>query len=77
MHVKLLSPDEEKDFIRKWTGEYKKVVDQSYLYYGDKQVVPPGKYRATLPQCVARGFAIGARKLAESLKKQRRAGHTS
>ena len=75
LHVKL-SPDEEQDIIRKWTGEYKKIIDQSYLYYGDKQA-PPGKHHATLAQCVARGFAIGARKRAESLKQQRRVNHTS
>ena len=74
LHVKL-SLGEEPEFVEKWTGQYEKVIDQSYLYYGDKEA-PAGKYHATLPQCVARGFAIGAKKRAGILT-QRHATHKS
>ena len=47
-----------EEFIKKWTSPYRKLVDQP-LHYGDGPT-PAGKIPATLPQCLARGFAVGS-----------------
>ena len=68
-----LRPDEVAEFLEKWSAPYKKMIDQN-LYYGDKEP-PNGRIVATLPQCVARGFAVGSKKKAAELLKRRRGSH--
>ena len=70
-----MAQGEVDDFLAKWTSPYKKLVEQP-LYYGDAEKAPPGKIHATLSQCVARGFAVGAKKRAEQILEQRRRAHT-
>ncbi len=68
-----LNPEEVADFLDKWSSPYKKLIDQD-LHYGDKDP-PNGRIVATLPQCVARGFAVGSKKKSNELLKRRRASH--
>ena len=70
-----LAPDEVGEFLAKWTTPYKKLIEQP-LYYGDAKKAPPGKIHATLSQCVARGFAVGAKKRAEQILNERRRSHS-
>ena len=65
-------PEDMEHFLQSFSGDYKKLVEQP-LYFGDGPV-PPGKIRATRPQCVNKGFGVGQmlkakRILAERKKK--------
>lgn len=67
-----LAPDEVEKFIAAWWDTpYRKLVEQP-IFYKDGPV-PDNQFAATLPQCVARGYAVGSKKLAEKLVKERRA----
>ncbi len=47
------------------------------LYFGDKIDIPAAYVaRATLPQAVCRGYAVGSRARAELERKQRKTGET-
>ena len=41
------------------------------LFYGEGPV-PPGKFRATLSQCMQRGFGVGSMQLAKRILKERK-----
>ena len=65
-------PEDMERFLQNFSGDYKKLVEQP-LYFGDGPV-PPGKIRATRPQCMNKGFGVGQmlkakRILAERKKK--------
>ena len=62
-----MKPEEANEFVRKWTVPYEKLVEQP-LYYGDGPV-PHGKFKATLSQCLSRGFAVGSIQKAKNLQK--------
>ena len=68
-----IPPGEEDEFVDKWLGQrYEKLVEQPIWY---KSTPPPqGFFRCTLPQAMARGFAVGSKKRAEILKRR---GHTT
>ena len=68
-----LPPDEADEFLAKWNAPYKKLIEQD-LFYADGEA-PHGRIPATLPQCVARGYAVGCKKKAEEILKHRRASH--
>ena len=64
-----IEPGKESDFLTTWTGPYEKRINQP-LFYGDGPV-PDGKIRATLGQCLSRGFAVGSIQKAEKILKRR------
>ena len=56
------------DFLREWGGPYRPHIVQK-LYCGDEPRLPSGyDARATLPQCLARGFGLGSVKRAKQLR---------
>ena len=66
--------EREDAFLEKWLGQkYEKLVDQP-IYYKNGPV-PHGMFRCTLPQALARGFAVGSIQRAKKIMKQR--GHTT
>ena len=68
-----IPPGEEEAFVEKWTMPYEKLVAQPIWY---KNTEPPhGMIKCTLPQALARGWAVGSKKRAEAILKQR--GHTA
>ena len=69
-----IHPGEEDSFLEKWLQPYEKLVDQP-IYYKDHGPVPHGMFRCTLPQALARGFAVGSIQRAKKILKQR--GHTT
>ena len=69
-----IPPGEEDAFLEKWLQPYEKMVDQP-IYYNDAGPVPHGMFRCTLPQALARGFAVGSIQRAKKILKQR--GHTA
>ena len=69
-----IPPGEEDAFIEKWIQPYEKLVDQP-ICYKDNGPVPHGMIRCTLPQALARGFAVGSIQRAKQLLKQR--SHTA
>ena len=69
-----IRPSEEDAFLEKWLQPYEKMVDQP-IYYKDHGPVPHGMIRCTLPQALARGFAVGSIQRAKKILKQR--GHTT
>ena len=72
IHQKL-EPDKAHDFLKTWIAPYKKRIEQP-MHYGDGPV-PEGKIRATLGQCLSRGFAVGSiQKAKKTLKHQHEAG---
>ena len=68
-------PGEEDAFIEKWIQPYAKLVEQP-IWYKDSTPPPPGMFACTLPQALARGFAVGSIQRAKKILKQReRASH--
>ena len=74
IHQEIL-PGEEDAFIEKWIQPYAKLVDQSAVIYYKDGPPPHGMISCTLPQALARGFAVGSIQRAKRLLKQR--GHTT
>ena len=70
IHQEVL-PSEEDAFIEKWIQPYEKLVQQPIWYKAGP--VPHGFFRCTLPQALARGFAVGSIQRAKKILKQR--GH--
>ena len=66
-------PSEEDAFIEKWIQPYEKLVQQPIWFKAGP--VPSGMFRCTLPQALARGFAVGSIQRAKKILKQR--GHTA
>ena len=64
-----IEPAKLEDFLADFNAPYKKLIDQP-LFYGDG-AVPPGKIRATLSQCMQRGFGVGSMQLAKRILKER------
>ena len=62
-------PEDMEQFLRSFSYPYKKLVEQP-LYYGDGQV-PSGKFLATRPQCMQRGFGVGQMLLAKRILAER------
>ena len=61
----------EAEFLRQWGAKYKPLVKQS-LYCGDEAKIPLGyDLRATRPQCLGRGYAIGSVAKAKKLRSGR------
>ena len=56
-------------FLTTWTSPYRKHIEQP-MHYGDGPV-PEGKIRATLGQCLSRGFADGSIQKAKKIMKHR------
>ena len=69
-----IPPGEEDAFIEKWIQPYAKLIEQP-IWYKDSTPPPPGMFACTLPQALARGFAVGSIKRAKKIQKQR--GHTA
>ena len=67
-----IPPGEEDAFLEKWNQPYEKLVSQPIYYKAG--AVPHGMYRCTLPQSLARGWAIGSIQRSKKILKQR--GHT-
>ena len=66
--------DNEAEFVKQWIGSpYDKYIKQP-MFYGDGEV-PEGKIRATLGQCLSRGFAVGSIQLAKKIEKRRTGIH--
>ena len=61
--------DKMQQFLTTWTSPYKKHIEQP-MHYGDGPV-PEGKIRATLGQCLSRGFAVGSIQKAKKILKRR------
>ena len=61
--------DEMDEFIADFAGPYEKLVNQP-LFYGDGPV-PAGKIRATLSQCMQRGYGVGSMQRAKEILKER------
>ena len=69
-----IAPGDEDAFLQKWNNQpYEKLVSQPIYYKSGP--VPHGMFRCTLPQSLARGWAIGCKQRAKSILKQR--GHTA
>ena len=68
IHQKI-APDKLHDFLKTWTAPYKKHIEQP-MHYGDGPV-PEGKIRATLSQCLSRGYAVGSIQKAKNILKHR------
>ena len=64
-------PDEEEAFLEKWTQPYDKLVTQPIWYKNSEP--PHGMIKCTLPQALARGWAVGCKKRAQMILDQR--GH--
>ena len=65
-----IPPGEEDAFIEKWIQPYAKLIEQP-IWYKESTPPPPGMFRSTLPQALARGFAIGSIQRAKKILKQR------
>ena len=72
IHQEIL-PSDEDTFVEKWNQPYEKLVSQPIYYKAGP--VPQGMIRCTLPQSLARGFAVGSIQRAKKILKQR--GHTT
>ena len=59
--------------MEKWNQPYEKLVSQPIYYKAGP--VPHGMFRCTLPQALARGWAIGSIQKSKKILKQR--GHTA
>ena len=69
-----IAPGDEDAFLQKWNNQpYEKLVSQPIYYKSGP--VPHGMFRCTLPQSLARGWAIGCKQRAKSILKRR--GHTT
>ena len=68
-----IPPGEEDAFLEKWNQPYEKLVSQPIYYKAG--AVPHGMFRCTLPQSLARGWAIGSIQRSKKILKQR--GHTA
>ena len=55
--------------MEKWLQPYEKLVEQPIWYKSGP--VPHGMFRCTLPQALARGFAVGSIQKAKRMKAQR------
>ena len=64
-----IAPEHLEEFLADFSGGYKKLVEQP-LYYGDGPV-PEGMIRATLSQCMQRGFGVGSLQRAKKILKER------
>ena len=65
-----IPPGKDDEFVDKWLGQpYEKLVEQPIWY--KETAPPPGMFKCTLPQALARGFAIGSIQRAKKLLKQR------
>ena len=64
-----IDPAHLEEFLADFSAPYKKIVHQN-LFYGDG-AVPPGMVRATLSQCMQRGFGVGSMQLAKRILKER------
>ena len=64
-----IDPAHLEEFLADFSAPYKKIVHQN-LFYGDG-AVPPGMIRATLSQCMQRGFGVGSMQLAKRILKER------
>ena len=67
-----IPPEEEEAFLEKWTQPYDKLVTQPIWYRNSEP--PHGMIKCTLPQALARGWAVGCKKRAQMILDQR--GHT-
>ncbi len=65
-----IAPEDLEEFLADFAGPYKKLIDQP-LFYGDGPV-PPGKIRATLSQCMQRGYGVGSMQRAKKILKERK-----
>ena len=65
-----IAPEDLEEFLADFVGPYKKLIDQP-LFYGDGPV-PPGKIRATLSQCMQRGYGVGSMQRAKKILKERK-----
>ena len=68
-----IPPDEEEAFLEKWMQPYEKLISQPIWF--KKSEPPHGMFRCTLPQALARGWAVGCKQRAKSILKRR--GHTT
>ena len=64
-----IEPAKLEEFLADFTAPYQKIVHQP-LFYGDG-AVPPGMIKATLSQCMQRGFGVGSMQLAKRILKKR------
>ncbi len=72
IHQKV-APEKIHEFLNTWSAPYEKYIEQP-MYYGDGDV-PEGKIRATLGQCLSRGFAVGSiQKTKKIIKRRKEAG---
>ena len=65
-----IEPAKLEEFLADFSAAYRKIVSQP-LFFGDGPV-PPGKFRATLSQCMQRGFGVGSMQLAKRILKERK-----
>ena len=68
-----IDPAKLEDFLADFSAPYRKMVSRP-LFYGEGPV-PPGKFRATLSQCMQRGFGVVSMQLAKRVLKERK--HTT
>ena len=72
IHQKV-APEKTHEFLNTRSALYEKYIEQQ-MYYGDGDV-PEGKIRATLGQCLSRGFAVGSiQKTKKIIKRRKEAG---
>ena len=65
-----IDPVKLEAFLADFSAPYRKIVHQP-LFYGDG-AVPAGMIRATLSQCMQRGFGVGSMQLAKRILKERK-----